>query len=565
MTRPFVIRTGSRALTQDQMRIREDVEAVRGQRIRAPPLVTCDPHSPDEEGRLETRLRHIGVDFIDLAVAQEVEGKSFGYVVGLTDKSQQNPINKIAGNAAEKDGVSGGDASMNAYFDTIGNSTWNIAAINGNQDRGNYRTRLGNRSDEGTIVIGGMTRGESVDDQFRMSWDVEKEHLDLSTYKYTVLAGGRKFELDLLALSKVLAHEGMIVACDCKMSAIKKVNSDGSPGFILEDIRRMENSEVEFYGELPPFYKGNGGLPEVKTPFKNSLVSRGQEKTTEGCFIDIKFEIPSGHAGAYLEYTKDVRNAANDLVRRGTRKCFDELFRREGGMRMLNTYGGKSRSNLMLSVAANAMGDVMTQHGIEVVPIATSHLQYWVGKPISMGLRESIQDALERRFSSEVAGDPTFVMSYLRPGFRMLDARGMKIADVRASFILESLGMGNWPVELLDRADFLVNFLEHVDPLIKKEIYDSLARHENGGRPVRMSDLRMMDLVAEICQHRRTIRDAADLISTLRQDGELPPQISDKRGEIEKWYFDFAWERFDKIFALLTKKIDEIMRNGYRK
>jgi hypothetical protein len=234
-------------------------------------------------------------------------------------------------------------------------------------------------------------------------------------------------------------------------------------------------------------------------------------------------------------------------------------------MRMLNTFGSKARANLMLSAVAHSMGDLISEYGLEVVPVSGGYLQYWTDKPISEELRYNIQKRLDFRFGSEVAGDPTFVESYLKPAFSMIDARRMKISDVRAAFILDSLGMGNWPLELLDRADFLVNFLEHVDPLIKREIYDSLARHENGGRPVKMSDLRMMDQVSMICQHRRTIRDTEDLIWTLRMDPELPDEISKNRKEIEKWYFDFAWERFDKIFYMLTKKIDEIKNNDYKK
>jgi hypothetical protein len=565
MTRPFVIREGSRALTPDQVRLREDVEKARGRRMTALPLVTCDPHSEDKGGRLENHLRHIGVELKDLADAAEVDGKAFNYVVGLTDKSQQNPINKLGGKAASDTEKSCGDVSMDAYFDTTGNAMWNMSVINGSEGKGLHMTRMGRRSDEGVVCVGGMTRIESVDDQFRMSWDVEKENLDLRKYTYTVRAGGAPFESDLLAFSKVLRYEGIVVACDCKMSAAKVVNTNGKPDFILEELRKLENSGVEFYDSIPPFYKGNGGMAEVRTPFKNSLTSRGQEKTEQGCFIEIKFEIPEENAKAYLEKTKDVRTPNGELVERGTRKGYSELFHRVGGMRMLNTFGSKARANLMLSGVAHAMGDIVADCSLDVVPVSGGFLQYWIDKPISEELRRNIQRKLDERFSSEVAGDPTFVKSYLKPAFGMIDARSMKIEDVRAAFILDSLGMGNWPLELLDRADFLVNFLEHIDPVIKREIYDSLARHENGGRPVKMSDLKMMDQVSMICQHRRTIRDTEDLIWTLRMDPELPDEVSKERKEIEKWYFDFAWERFDKIFYMLTRKIDGIRNNDYKK
>jgi hypothetical protein len=180
-------------------------------------------------------------------------------------------------------------------------------------------------------------------------------------------------------------------------------------------------------------------------------------------------------------------------------------------------------------------------------------------------MRDLIQEKLDSRFGSEVPGDPTYVRSYLKPAFRMIDAKGMQISDVRAAFILDSLGIRNAPLELLDRADFLVNFLEHIHPTLKREIYDSLARYENGGKPVKMSDLGRMDQISRICEHRRTIRDTEDLIWTLRMDPELPKEISRERKEIEKWFFDFAWERFDKIFYLLARKIEEIKNNDYKR
>src|SRR5574337_372489 len=122
MTRPFVIKEGSRAHTEAQKRLREEALRVRGRRISALPLVTCDPQSEEERGRLETRLRHIGIDFKDLADAAEVDGKPYLYVVGVTDKSQQNPINKLGGNAASENEKSCGDVSMIAYWDTTGNT-----------------------------------------------------------------------------------------------------------------------------------------------------------------------------------------------------------------------------------------------------------------------------------------------------------------------------------------------------------------------------------------------------------------------------------------------------------
>ncbi len=86
---------------------------------------------------------------------------------------------------------------------------------------------------------------------------------------------------------------------------------------------------------------------------------------------------------------------------------------------------------------------------------------------------------------------------------------------------------------------------------------------ENGRSPLRLSELDMIQSVKWICSMRRTIRDTEDLIWTLRNDDSLPADIKSKRGELEKQFWDFAWERQPKMFRLLTDFIQRAMAKGF--
>lgn len=561
MTRPLIFKTHRE--TAEEKAVRARIEGARSRRNgEGFSFFTCDPLSDENARKLEVYLRdNVESEFKELAFAADVDRQEFRYVIGLGDKSQQNPINKLGG-------MNCGDQSMKAYWDAAAKATWNVAAINGSEDLKLYLARVAPRSDEGIIVIGGIGRSENPSLQFRISWEIEKAAVDRREYQYVVEvqngSGKAQYRLDLEGFSRVLKYEDMVVAGDFKLAEPVRVPARAGAGFILEEIRKLENSEVEFYDRIPPLYEGNGGLAEVRTPFIESLASKGQETTQSGSFIEIKFRIPDGHREAYRQRIPDRRGENNELIERGTRKGLAEINSGIGGMRFLNTFGGKSRANRVLTPVTHAMRDLIDS-GLKPVPVSGGYLQYWIDAKPSPQLAQTITEALSRRLNSARGDEEGFLQLYLKPTVTLIDAADMRISDVRAAFILKSLGRGNSPVELLEWTDFIVNFNEHISESVKRHIYSELAQRQNGGRRVRIYDLEMLENIGKVCElKKRAVRDTEDLVWALRNDPDLPPEVSKRRGEIETWFFEFAWERGQKIFRLLTESIDRIIKGGYQ-
>jgi hypothetical protein len=188
------------------------------------------------------------------------------------------------------------------------------------------------------------------------------------------------------------------------------------------------------------------------------------------------------------------------------------------------------------------------------MPVNGGYLQYYVEMEPNKATHKIILDALTRRIHSGVSGDPGYASLGFEPDIMMLDAIGLPIQQVRARFILDSLGKQHYPTELLDMSDFMLNFLENVNPAVQKQVYESLAIEGDGH--VKLSDIDRMQLVRRICSSRRTIRDTEDLVMVVRHDPQLHPDISSKRADLEEWLFDFSWENGARMFRQLAKRVE---------
>ncbi|MBU0533038.1 hypothetical protein KKB44_06110 [Candidatus Micrarchaeota archaeon] len=505
-----------------------------------PKLVTCNPQANGDRTNGRTLDEHlkviVGPYLIDEAMQEELNGNTFSAIVCLIDKSRQNPVNKLGGK-------NGGDRAMEAYWDVGATTTMLLGSINGSNRVGMHLTRVSPTSDEGILVIGGTGLPTSTHEQFKQCWAYAREHLDLSKYKYNITIGGEVFELDLKAFSRILKHPDMVVACSYTISSPISVNPLADPRFLMDEIRKLENSEINFYDYLPVSLRGNGGLAEVKTPFERNLFADGIKSKPNGCYIEIKLDIGE-IAPELLPLTKDGEWG------NGTRKGFAELFSGKGGMRLLNTFIGKARANRILTPIAQALGDLKAM-GIDVVPVSGNHLQYWADLPPSRRTKERIREAITRRIHTKVE-DVGYLDLEFDPVVTLVKAEGLNVEDVRARFILDSLGRYEEDVAVLDKADFLLNFVENVHQHVQRELYKELSK--NGGKGITKEDRENIEFVRYVCASRRTIRDVEDFVWTIRNDQELE-HVRDKRDRLENWIFDFAKERFDRMFYLLAQKI----------
>lgn len=533
----------------------------------------CDPQADENVSVIDATAKpkmelymtgRVAPELLGQAFLASMEGEEYTFIVGETDKSKQNPINHLG----DPDGA--GDAAMQLYIDIVLTAIKRVAGINGSSNLANFMARVSERSDEGIFAIGGITLPQSPQVQFREAINMIYREVDLTDerYSYTVKIGDREFKLNLEAFSRVLRHPTVVKACDFKVSDPMRVDPMADESFITEAIRVLGNEEVWFREDLPECLKTNGGEPEVRTPFKSNLVRDGKTRTMHGTFVEIKFRLPEEAKMPLLALTEDIRDGKR-LVKRGTRKGFSEIFSGRMGMRGLNTFVGKPVANGYMTAVAHAMGDLAAD-GVRVVPISGGHLQYWLSSPAGEETAEMVRKAVARRINApQGTEDHSYMSLGVRPDVAWIDATQRDIEDVRARFILDSLEKRSYPVGMLARTDFLLNFIEYVNGAIQEDIFGQMALQKNGGAPVSVEDLNNIDLIRYVCSRRKFIRDTEDLIWTLREDyfDEHEPQreklharINAERDGLENWVFTFAQERYDKMRLLLTERIEKEMK-----
>ncbi len=573
--------TGGRGRIPDieQRRVRvmlkqaKDRTEMEGSDVPDTEFKVCDPQADEnvsvidatKKPKMETYMRNrVELELQAQAALAELEGETYKIIVGETDKSKQNPINHLG----DPDGA--GDAAMQLYLDIVQTAIKRVAGINGSRNIASYMVRVSDSSDEGVFAIGGITLPESPQVQFREALNMIYREVDLTDerYSYTVTIGEREFKLNLEAFSRVLRHPNVVKACDFKVSDPIPIESDSRRGFATEAIRRLGNEEVWFRDELPECLKTNGGEPEVNTPFKSNLVKQGETRTMHGMFVEIKLTLPEGAKMPLLALTEDVRDGKR-LVKRGTRKGFAEIFSGNTGMRGLNTFVGKPVANGYMSAIAHAMGD-LAEAGVKVVPISGSHLQYWLSAPAGEETAEMVREAISRRINApEATEDHKYMSLELTPRVAWMDATQRDLDDVRARFILDSLEKQHYPVQMLARTDFLLNFIEYLNQAVQDDIFGQLALERNGRAPIEVEDLDNIGMIRYMCSRRKFIRDTEGLIWTLREDyfdesdpqrGKLHAKINANRDNLEDWVFKFAWERYDKLRLLLTERIEKEMK-----
>ncbi|MEW6722896.1 MAG: hypothetical protein AB1324_06560 [Candidatus Micrarchaeota archaeon] len=557
-----------RATPRQIEEIRALFRKVHERGLEAPDMVTCEPHGSDE--RKLNNLLEVVIEPNLVETAYDYPG--FEIVVAAFDKSRQNPINKLFGRDV-------GDKALDCYWEIAGKSAMLVSAINGSENIGLTMIRVNGSSDEGIAIIGGTKLTHETEVEFREAWLMMSGMADLKGYRAEMrYPDGRPVDVSLEACSKVLRYPEIITAATYLVSKPIPVDGDTKLGFVQEEIARLESREVGFYECMSRKMKVDGELPEVKSSFRDTLEKMEIREMDRGSYIEIKLAMQEQDAAALLPFTKDGWGAGQGMEdSTGTRKGFAEIFSGVAGMRFLNTFYGKARANRILTPIVRAMEDLMRESRVQVetgvernavvIPVSGGYLQYWLEMPASGGTYDTIRKAILRRIKSGIQGDEGYAnLEGFEPRILMMNAKGRKVEDLRARFILNSMGMRDAPAARLESMDFILNFLENVSPAVQREIFQALAKRENGGAPLDKGDLTRMEMVSRVCDERmggrRMIRDTEDFIWTLREDAALPPDIRSRRRELEDWFVDFSEERSYRIRPLLIRKVEEMMRAG---
>ncbi|MDD5339857.1 MAG: hypothetical protein PHV13_01265 [Candidatus ainarchaeum sp.] len=506
-----------------------------GEAVEPAPFQVCSQHSES----MQTLHNHLLSVEMQLA-AVATTGNGYSLIVGMLDKSRQNAINHLGGFTGA------GDAAMAAHWEVARKAVALLAFINGSEY--GELIRANSSSDEAIFNLGGKHLGRHAETEFPIAWAYARDSVDLRKYEYSIEVPWNGdievFKLDLEAFSSVLRHREMVLTCDSSISQPRRITPE-SQGTIAEEIRKLEDKEVAFYRSLPPAFRGFGSVAEANTPFDINLATLGINKRNSGSYVEIKLGVDGADAMKLLDFVQDHGGI------KGTRKGFAEIFSGRFGMRGFNTFLGKARANSILTPMAWAMKDMAKE--TSVLPLNGGYLQYWVDLPPDAATRERVEKAVARRLRATKDTSVPF-----RPVVTLLDASQAALPEARARFILEALGKGGaYPAEILNRTDFILNFLENIDPKVQKMIYMKMARKEKGATPILDSDLEHIEHIRQICAHRRTVRDTEDLVWTLRMDDTLPAGIKAKKAEIEAWLFEFSWARFESTFRFLAERIRE--------
>jgi hypothetical protein len=555
----MLIRNGiSTGPTQTDRKIQLALKRAADLELETGELVVCDPHG-SEETKLHRYLARIEPQIMEVSAAKAGVG-GFQMVLGMIDKARQSPINMLGGMEFA------GQMAMDAYWNVADHATTLMCNMEGFDMVKVDLIRVSPKSDEGIFIMGGPGVTASLASRFgpdatlrgifKTAWKMAREQLDLRRFTYTLevpktSGGAEAYELDLEAFSRVLRHPEMVVACHTSISEPRAIGPDDKPGFIQDEIRRLENTEIGFFDRLPACFRGNnGGKSEVESPFFTNMAMLGERTRKEGAFVEIKLHASDEDARALLAFTKDTPQYT------GTCKGYAAIFSGNFGMSAFNTFIGKARANKVLTSVAQAMGDFSRDYST-VLPINGGHLAYWVDMDPNELTAELIRRAVMNRLSGG-SRDPDIG---LEPNVIIVDAKGLDIADTRARFILDSMGKETYPPAFLCRTDFVLNFLENVHPQFQQQIFDELALPVNGGRRITAEDLDHMRDLRRICSMHRTIRDTEDMVWTIRNDTGIPAEISAKRDALETWLFDFAAERYEHMYRLLADKIMAQVRN----
>lgn len=536
---------------------RARIRAMALSKILPPDLTTCYPQGTSERTDQDTLHRHMQKQEGRLRLLARNMPEAVFFMVSL-DKARQNQINRLG----QKEGA--GDAALRAYWDLASICLRTVAGIRVRKRAdaeihvATNIARVSPRSDEAILSIAApaLPSERGAESWFLDTWEDCRILEKYTKYEYDFVHPKGSFRHNLWAFSRVLEHPEMVVSCHREFYGPEPLKADAPAKFLLEAIKEMENREVDRHRHLlPERLGGNTGIPEVESPFNETLEYFVKDLTPDGLrrlftgasFVEIKFEL-------------DPRDAlALEAVLPITKKGHTEIYSGISGMRGFNTFLGKACANRLLSPVTKAMFDLETS-GL-IMPITSNYLSYFVGEPPSPELEQKVARAIR-----EGAPDtgPAFLNVLQRPRVRILSALDTPMQHFDPICTLKALGVDASP-EILEKADFIMNFMENVQTDVKRRILEALEKKKNGGKAITARDYENIDMMLKICKERRTIRDAQDMVWVLRGDKTIPALIGvgeERVRELEDWIFEFADERYEKISFIFAKLVENVAKLG---
>jgi len=517
-----------------------------GSRLKAAPdrnvAVVCDPQGAPEK-TLKGRLRDMESKLVELASAHN----NLDLAVGNLDKSRLSALNKMFTENV-------GDMILGAGLDLVGLADRMMSGIQDNLVEQNL-LRKSRISDEGVYARAGRNLPLDMGKRLDHALKAARNEIDLRDYHGTLVVpygANASYEYDLESLSRVLRHPEMLLAWKCSVSNPRRISARERPGFVMEELRALENRQNDFLPWLPrSFRMGGRGLPEILMPFGTSLTREGVAKMDRGIYLEIKLKADERESRKLLPFTKDTAGW------KGTKKGFAEAYSGVFGIRGFNTFLTPAETNFILSPIPNAMKDLQIRTGVDIKPKNGGYQHYWADMDSGSATIELIRKAVERRIHCKEDLGPGYADLGFEPSITVLDAKGMDVSEVRARFILKSLGREYCAPQALDMTDFLLNFIENVHPIFQQRVYAGLSS-DGGGMSI--MDKKNIEALEWVCAQRRTIRDTEDLVWVLRKDTELPSAIASRRADLEQWLFDFSSGMAGRMFSLLAQDIAMLSR-----
>lgn len=514
----------------------------------------------------------------------ERDGKKLWGQIVLTDAGSQNAINQIAGENA-------GDQNLNAYWDLVSRALGTIAK---SVDRNN-RLRIGEdqvdlhfvstirkaRSDEGKLIILASSKNnnsiieelsktpERMGDALRILRKIvygkklnrndlerigDEEVAKLEDYTFRIKTEFGEAYSDLRELGKLMRHIETLAAVTFECGAPFSVDDD--LGVVERNIAMVESGEIKFGDRIPARLRLFRTMGAVETPFAQKLDELdgfGNERiVNQGHYIQIRFEIPQEDSEQLRRYISDGWDGEES---KGTRKGHAELYGQERGrkkalgMRGLNTFLGKDSADTLISIAAKAMKKVADELEVSVFPVG-NNLRYHIWE------KEGIEpNAIVAKIKEVVDQE---IKSYSRDlefeaRVDVFPAKEVKIGKVGAYFELMNLGRVEEGIEVLERANLIISVIEKIKPSILTEVLDRVVFDQEERDEIKNT----LEKVGRIFEVRRTIRDASDLVSLIRNDEELrsDDQKQNWREELENEFFRIVKQHGEAISSEIRRMI----------
>lgn len=512
----------------------------------------------------------------------ERDGKKLWGQIVLTDAGSQNAINQIAGEAA-------GDQNLNAYWDLVSRA---LGTITKSVERNN-RLRISEdqvemhfvstikkaRSDEGKLIILASSKNDNniidelaktegrMRDALRIlrkivyGQKLERDDLErieseevarLEDYDFRIKTDMGEAYSDLRRLGKLMRHIETLAAVTFECGDPFKVDED--LGVVERNVAIVESGEIRFRDRVPTRLRIFRTVAAVETPFAqklDELEAFGSDRVVnEGNYVQIRFQIPNEDSEELKKYIFDGWNGEGS---KGTRKGHAELYGHDNkgkkalGMRGLNTFLGKDSADTLISVAARAMKQVSDELEISIFPVG-NNLRYYIPAKEELDQKQiakKIKEAVDREIKA-CSKDLEFEAQV-----DIFASKEAKIGKISTYFELMSLGRINDGIEILERANLIVSVIEKIKPQILLEVLEGVIFDQEERDEAKNT----LEKLGRIFENRRTIRDAADLISLIRNDALLQIEESEEGGR----------EKLENEFFALVKRYGEAISSEIRR